>query len=340
MTRASAAEVDYAGWRALALENEHARLVAIPEIGGKIVSLHGKAAGTELLWQDPTRPYRAPVYGDEFGNYDASGFDECFPSIGECLYPAFPWSTSTAPDHGELWCVPWRAELASAATIYLHTYGVRFPYHFEKWIALAEDSAHYTLTYRLTNLSPFELPYLWSAHPLFAAEEGMQILLPGSSTLRLNHAIGNRVRGDTLQEYTWPWVAGPAGEPVDYSLVGASSLNANDKVFADTPADGWCALYRPESGECVAFAMSPQEVPFVGVCVNHGGWPFSGARGYWVALEPCTGWPDRLDDAIRRGAHRVLPPGASREWSLSLLLGRADSAADAGHTIVRAIRSG
>ena len=41
------------------------------------------------------------------GDYDASGFDECFPTIGACAYPEAPWQGVIAPDHGELWTLPW-----------------------------------------------------------------------------------------------------------------------------------------------------------------------------------------------------------------------------------------
>jgi len=320
--------IDYRGWQAIRLEDDAASLVLLPEIGGKIGSLRARTTGAELLWQDPTRPYRRPVYADEFGNYDASGFDECFPTIAAAPYPEAPWAGIAVPDHGELWCTPWRYELPDARTIYLHTYGVRFPYHFEKWIVVADGG--FALRYRLTNLSPFPLKSIWSAHPLFRAEEGMQVLLPGAPAMRLTHAIGKRVGGELLHTYTWPWLPGPSGAPVDYSRIGSPALDANDKIYADTPADGWCALWDPRSGAYVGFTLSAAEIPFVGVCINHGGWPLTGAKGFWVAIEPCTGWPDRLDDATAVGAHATLAGWNSREWSLGLHLGQASSAEEVG----------
>src|SRR5258706_12253463 len=126
-----AQQVKFRNWAALKLENDFASLTLIPEIGGKTVSIQSLVTGCEFLWQGGSRPYRQPRYSDGFGNYDASGFDECFPTIGECAYPEFPWQGITVPDHGELWCIPWQHEL-NVDSIYLHTYGVRFPYHFEK----------------------------------------------------------------------------------------------------------------------------------------------------------------------------------------------------------------
>ncbi|MBA3945892.1 MAG: DUF5107 domain-containing protein [Herpetosiphonaceae bacterium] len=318
-------------WPAVKLEDEHATLIILPELGGKIVSLRSKATATEFLWQDPTRPYRQPIYGDEFGNYDASGFDECFPTIAAAPYPNEPWAGIPVPDHGELWCTPWRYELMDDRSIYLHAYGVRFPYHFEKWISSAHTSAGgFTLRYRLTNLSPFPFKSLWSAHPLFRAEPGMQVLLPGTPPMRLSHVMGNRIGGVILNKYTWPWLPGPSGSQVDYSIIASPDLDANDKIYANTPAEGWCALWNPRNQEYVGFTLSPAEVPFVGVCINHGGWPPTGAKGFWVAIEPCTGWPDRLDEATKLGAHATLDRWNSIEWSLGLHLGQAIDVAEVG----------
>ncbi len=317
--------VHFKNWPALILENDFASMIVIPQIGGKVVSLQSRVTGREFLWQDDTRPYRQPRYGDAFGNYDASGFDECFPSIGECSYPGFPWQGVSVPDHGELWCIPWHYEV-SDSTVYLHAYGIRFPYHFEKWITLSPDAGQYTITYRVTNLSPFQFEYLWSAHPLFAAQEGMRVLLPGEPEVRFTFALGNRIRGDFLQPYRWPWLCAPSGEPVDYSLVGSPSLAANDKVYANSPGDGWCALHYAETGDFVAVGFMPERIPFVGICINHGGWPFEGAKGFWIALEPCVGCPDGLDEAVVRHEHATLPAYGNAEWSLTLCVGQADSA--------------
>ncbi len=330
-----ATPIQFEGWDAVALESADARLIAIPRLGGKIASLSSLASGREFLWRDPTRPYRLQTYGDDFGNYDASGFDECFPSIGACPYPGFPWDGIEIPDHGELWCIPWNYELLEDETLYMHAHGIRFPYSFEKWITPAQNQAGFTLRYRISNHAPFPFTYLWSAHPLFAAEPGMRIIFPSQPQVRLTFALGDRVQGELLQEYTWPWLQAPNGIPLDYSLIGTPDLNANDKVYANAPPEGWCGLYQPQTGEYLALTFLPEQVPFVGVCINHGGWPFSGVRGYWVALEPCTGYPDRLDHAIEQAVHRILPAYGQAEWTIGLYLGQQNPGNDIVATLSR-----
>lgn len=225
-------------------------------------------------------------------------------------------------DHGELWCVPWRYNIIDPTTLHLHTYGVRFGYHFERWISLENDGS-VLIRYRVENLTPFPFRGIWSAHPLFSAEEGMRVVIPGSPPMRVAHAMGARIMGDIHDKLRWPTVADANGQFLDYGTLDRPDLNANDKVFVDTPAEGWCALHRPRTGEYLRLSFAVADVPVIGVCINHGGYPPTGERGYWVAVEPCWGWPDRLDDAATMGVHATLDGWASREWALGFHLGIA-----------------
>ena len=152
------------------------------------------------------------------------------------------------------------------------------------------------------------------------------MLLPGDPEVRLTSTIGDRVAGDFLQQFKWPWLTAPSGKAVDYSVIASASQNANDKVYANASSEGWCALHDGHTGDFVAFGYPPEKLPFVGVCLNHGGWPFDGARGYWAALEPCTSFPDNLDQAIALDKHATLAPHSAVEWLLTLHVGQAQSA--------------
>ena len=46
----------------------------------------------EWLFENPLLSYRLPEYGASYvRDFDAGGFDECFPTVGECYYPTAPW---------------------------------------------------------------------------------------------------------------------------------------------------------------------------------------------------------------------------------------------------------
>jgi hypothetical protein len=92
---------------------------------------------------------------------------------------------------------------------------------------------------------------------------------------------------------------------------------------------GWGALFDGADETFLAFTCDPAAVPFVGICLMRGGWPETGEPSYSVILEPCNGWPDRLDLAITRGDCAVIPPRGERLWQVSLHLGRGPAALDA-----------
>src|ERR1044071_416378 len=74
---------------AVILNNGSLRLTVVPELGGKISSLIRNESGHEYLLQpiDPARAYRARCYGDRFEDHEPCGFDECVPTVAQCVYP-------------------------------------------------------------------------------------------------------------------------------------------------------------------------------------------------------------------------------------------------------------
>ena len=108
-------------------------LMVLPTLGAKISSV--RWAGVELLAQNPRKRLEEARYAAPYSEFDASGFDECLPTIGPCRYPEFPWEGVEVPDHGEMWSIPWAAQ-EEGDELHLVARGVRFPYEFHKWIAL------------------------------------------------------------------------------------------------------------------------------------------------------------------------------------------------------------
>jgi hypothetical protein len=72
---------------AIVLDNGSLRLTVLPELGGKIISLIKNESGHEYLLQpaDPGSAYRTRSHGDLFENYEPCGFDECVPTVAECV---------------------------------------------------------------------------------------------------------------------------------------------------------------------------------------------------------------------------------------------------------------
>src|SRR5665213_68842 len=88
----------------IVIEAGDCRLTILPEFGGKIASLRWK--GRELL-QTPLLPIQPRTQTMSFDEADASGWDECLPSVSACSVPTAAGLTRI-PDHGDLWRVAWK----------------------------------------------------------------------------------------------------------------------------------------------------------------------------------------------------------------------------------------
>ena len=80
------------------------------------------------------------------------------------------------------------------------------------------------------------------------------------------------------------------------------------------------SLTDPRRGERLEFVVQPGEVPQVGVWINCRGWAPAGRTPYYnLALEPCIGAPDRLQDAVEAwGTAQTLEPGEERRWEVEV----------------------
>jgi hypothetical protein len=89
-----------------------ARVVVLPELGGKIISLIRIASGCEYLISLPSNEdFRKPSFGGTFVDYNNVGFDECIPTIAACDYPEGTFAGFQLPDHGDVWSLPWQHEI-------------------------------------------------------------------------------------------------------------------------------------------------------------------------------------------------------------------------------------
>jgi galactose mutarotase-like enzyme len=311
----------FEGQPAFFLESDRFRVVVLPRVSGKIVSLVDLATNEELLWRNPERPYREPNYGDSFSDYDMSGWEDCLPNISGGQYPEHPWNGVELPDHGEVWTIPWDGRVDGDA-LELSVHGVRLPYRFEKRISIEDDAVR--LTHRMINPTAYPMRYIWATHPLFAIRPGMRIALPDGVKMRIDSSVGWRL-GGYLDELPWPNATDASGDPVALDEIGDVASGFADKLYTTSVSEGWCGLYDPATRRAIALTFDPDELPYIGVWINQGGYPGSGAPGYNVGLEPCAGYPDALDVAAERGDAATIEPGEQREWTIAFRYGEADS---------------
>jgi len=304
----------------ITVENREVSFSVLPQIGGKMISLVCKGTGREFMSLSG-RKFRPLRYGDDFGDCDISGFDECFPAIAEGVYPDWPWKGIVVPDHGELWTLPWKCE-TKADRLIMSAHGVRFPYWFTKEMSV--EANRVCARYTLRNLSPYEFRYIWSAHPLLAVTPGSRIILPGSPRIRTDFSKHERF-GELLYETSWPEARQADGAVVDLSVIRSADEDQATKVFTTRLEEGWCALHDRKTGDFIKLSFPVDRIPYVGLWINEGGWPFDGKPSFNVALEPCTGCPDKLETAVQRGEYASIRGLGEVSWTLEITLGRSES---------------
>ena len=105
-------------------------MAVVPELGSRIISLRNRKTGREWLVQ-PAGVLETNGYASSFGKRDGSGWDEMFPTINACRYPAYPWEGTELPDHGEVWSIPWKAH-SEEEQLHCSAQGIRIPYQLRK----------------------------------------------------------------------------------------------------------------------------------------------------------------------------------------------------------------
>ena len=290
------------------LENESLRIEVLPEFGGKISLIVALPSGTEML-QPQLRPVVPRTAGLAFDKSDASGWDECLPTVSACTLPG----GEAMQDHGDLWRIPWDVLEQDATSVRMSVAATSLPLRFTR--ALRVEGSSLFLDYEVSNVGDRPAEYVWSAHPLFAVEAGDRIVLPSDIKEVLVEGSGGGRLGAAGSRVAWPG-------PFELDHVLAPDANVGDKLYAAAPAEGWAALERVRSGLRLEVHFDAAVLPWLGLWICYGGWPEGAAtRGYCVALEPCTAPADSLARAIKEGHARTLAPGEAHTWSIEVRIG-------------------
>lgn len=294
------------------IENDKLRLKIMPGLGGKIASLCVMPEGWELL-QQPLKPYDLRTCDMNFEDSDASGIDECLPSVSAC-HAVTPNGVVSVPDHGDFWRIPF-AFMQTGNEVTLEAKGWSLPLLFRRGILLEENTIRFT--YSVENISDQAVKYLWSAHPAFVVQAGDRITLPTSiGEVVVEDSQGLRL-GKPGSRHKWPCFADESGNRGDLSQVLGPEQEIAEKIFCTAPVEGWAALERLELQRRIIVRFDPKQSPYLGMWLCYGGWPIEGSqRQQCVALEPCTSPVDSLAQAIAMGQASELMAHGTEEWQV------------------------
>jgi galactose mutarotase-like enzyme len=312
-------------WPAVVMQNDAMRVVVVPEIGGKIISLVSRGTGREWLWKNPHLTLRKPpLDASDFGAFDAGGWDEVFPTVNPCRVPNSAWGNRMLTDHGELWYRPWQIVAAgtamqAAATLSLAVDDPQLPFRFERTLTLGPGLGWLTASYSLVNRSTEPLPFIWAAHPLLAIEPGDLIRLPVGTHISATASVGLKLAANP--NALWPRVPLASGESLDVSRMPESSESFAIKLFAENVAHGAIEVASRDRKEVLRLSTGDDHPSHIGLWLNFGAWSGANTAPYYNAgIEPTTYPHDDLKVAAPEPTAQ-LAPGATRHWTLTVSLG-------------------
>lgn len=300
-------------------------LTLIPALGAKFSSL--KVGQVELL-QAPLNPYALRTKTMPFDEGDASGWDECLPSVAECKVDTQA-GPAHIPDHGDLWRLSWEVLSTTSDSASLRATCVSLPLQVSRTLFLREAATGWRLSliYTVANSGSVPVPWSWAAHPLFVTEAGDRIHLPPSISQLRVEGSGSNLLGASGATVQWPVTVLVDGSSDDLSIAKSPQSGRGDKLFTGpitAASEGWCALERHSVGLRLTVRFDPAATPYIGLWLCYGGWPGTpdapGKKQVCVALEPTTAPVDSL--AVTGPWSRTLQPGESFTWPMELEIDR------------------
>ncbi|MCU0494339.1 MAG: hypothetical protein MUD01_22350 [Chloroflexaceae bacterium] len=293
-------------------------LELIPALGGKISSLRDARNGREWLWRHPRLPYRRVAATASYtAEADTGGWDECFPTVAPCLYPAAPWQGAALPDHGELWAQAATFDVAerdNRLSLTTGWQGVALPYSFTRTLHLAAGSHRLRVDYSVANQSDSPLHFICCVHPLLALEPGMVLELPPE--VRFN--VWSTIPADLLTgTQGLDFAALPLTNPgLQTAITNLHPAGVALKLWSDLlpPEAGWATLRASDGALTMRWDVAA--LPQVAFWLNLAAWAGDGGAPYWnLGLEPCVGAQDSLADAVSmHQLHATLPPHGVNSW--------------------------
>jgi galactose mutarotase-like enzyme len=301
----------YRGFQACTLENEFLRVTVLPQVGAKIHQMIFKPADRDLLYHHPRVEVRQPVFGGNVDNWWTGGIDEGLPTGAPCVVDG-----EELPYLGEAWSMPWTARQVSSTAVTFSRDGVITPFHVERSMELEPGKPFVRMRHRVTNTGTVPFPLLWGIHPGLPLGPATRIEIPARLGVIQDSWPGDRL-GPSGSTYPWPQceLTEPATAPP----------HTWDMHYATELTAGWLAVWDAQWQSGFGMTFPQETFRCVWVWLVNGGW-----RGiHCVAVEPWTGYPYALNEAIAAGHARELAPGDSLTAE-TRLIGFATSTAVCG----------
>ncbi len=282
-------EWSYRGLRAVILQNEILRVSVFPEVGARIFDIVHLPSQTNVLWHNPRVRLQKAPFGSRFDDYWAGGWDEVFPNDQESVVGG-----ERFPDMGELWSQSWDYQIreqGSSASVTTTVTTPISPARVSRTLTLGEGSSKLTADYEIQNLSGDEIKFIWKVHAAFAINDQCTILA------RPGRVVVDPRFGQLFDaaDYKWPLAPMKRGSKRDMSRIRMSDHNCTCQYLTEL-ADGHVG-FRDELNGLESRMTFSRALDNVWLFLSYGGW----RNNYVAAIEPSTGYPHDLAEAIKQG---------------------------------------
>jgi len=265
-------------------------------------------------------PPRHAHYGATYDNWFSGGWDEVFPNDYPVTIDGEPY-----PDHGEVWSLPMTWELLEATdavvSVALEHRGIAIPTRFRKILTLRFDEPSLRLRYEIANEGRQPLKAHWKTHPALPLAAGARLHLP------VGRVVVDEDFGEAFAQphFSWPYAPPRDGEDQDMRRLPDPDAGDTWFFYGVELRAGYCAVSYPGEGVGFGVSFDPKVLTSVWVFGTFGGWRTLST----IILEPCTGYPARLDRAIEQGTVMTLEPGSTFSTAVvaSILDGEEEIAA-------------
>lgn len=303
-------ETVFKGLNALQLENDKLRVIVVPMPGGKIASLIKKDKNFEIFFQAKTDEFMKPSLYSGFAEFDASGFDDCFPSVDSCSVK-IENRLVEYPDHGEIWSKAMTCSIDDG-TVSLRCDSEILLYSYEKKIYLTGETLN--IDYTIINTGNESFPCIWTMHGLINCEEDMEILLPaGTETVTI--VQDSKILGTPGTVHRYPDAVLDDGNIYHLNRVNRRDADKTEKFYINGNIHkGICGVYYPSRDVTYKIIFDNGKLPYLGVWITEGGF-----RGdYNMALEPSNGFYDSIDIARNNDKLQTLMPGQKLVFGIKI----------------------
>lgn len=296
------------------LENEYLRISILTDFGAKIYEFIYKPSDRDYMYHNPRVKCRTPVYGVNADNWWAGGMDEAIPTGHVSTYKGEEY-----PYLGEVWSLPWSYEISTKdddeVQVHLWRNTIIAPLKAEKWITLREGERMGRFHHRITNTGKSDFEFIWGIHPSFAVDPNFRIDIPAGEVF-IEESIPDDRLGKRGTVYEWPYAVDRYGSKVDMRKVQPENALTSDFHYATRLEDGWLAITDTSRKEGFGLVFPEEVFKVIWLWLVYGGW-----RGlYCAAVEPWTGYPARLDLAVRERIFSTLEAGESLECDTLALI--------------------